>query len=249
MDYKAKIRKLLALAGNNSSPEEAQAAMLRARELMAKHKLTEADCATEKAEVAERLTNWKTTTASEPWMIPLSCVIARHYCCEPYTNSEYRGKTYAIGFVGFPDDLDVCIEVYNYAVRFVRLRNEERRVELKGRLSAKSVKVLCNSYGIGFSHGVQEAYEKQERETNAGSGAEADNGTNADSGARDAESNRESWGLVMAVPQEVTAYLNKSANRSKKWDERYSAGSEDYRNGREAGASFVTTKALKGAMA
>lgn len=41
-DYKDKIRKLLALA---QSPEEAEAkaALLRARELMAQHKLTEAD--------------------------------------------------------------------------------------------------------------------------------------------------------------------------------------------------------------
>ena len=39
MDVKDKIAKLLALAGNNPSQEEAKAALLRARELMAEHKL------------------------------------------------------------------------------------------------------------------------------------------------------------------------------------------------------------------
>lgn len=44
MDYKERIRKLLALA---KSPEEneAKAALLKARALMAKHKLTEAEFA------------------------------------------------------------------------------------------------------------------------------------------------------------------------------------------------------------
>ena len=43
MDYKDKIRKLLALA---ESPEEAEAraALLKARKLMAEHKLREEDC-------------------------------------------------------------------------------------------------------------------------------------------------------------------------------------------------------------
>ena len=50
-DYKDKIAKLLALAGNNSSPEEAKAALLKARKLMAEHKLRpeggDGECCTE----------------------------------------------------------------------------------------------------------------------------------------------------------------------------------------------------------
>ena len=41
--YREKIRKLLALA-KSPNENEAKAALLRAQELMAKHKLTEADC-------------------------------------------------------------------------------------------------------------------------------------------------------------------------------------------------------------
>ena len=109
MDYKAKIRKLLALAENNPSLEEAQAAMLRARQLMAKYKLTEADCTEKTPEVTDRYTEWKATKMTNFWMVNLACVVAHHYCCEPVTQSAYAGKTYTIGFVGFPDDLEVCI--------------------------------------------------------------------------------------------------------------------------------------------
>ena len=42
MDYKEKIKKLLALA-ESPVKAEAQAALLKARELMAKHKLSERD--------------------------------------------------------------------------------------------------------------------------------------------------------------------------------------------------------------
>ena len=42
MDYKDKIRKLLALA-KSPEPEEAKFALLKARKLMAEHKLSERD--------------------------------------------------------------------------------------------------------------------------------------------------------------------------------------------------------------
>ena len=43
VDYKDKIRKLLALA-ESPNEAEAQAALLKARQLMAEHKLTEREC-------------------------------------------------------------------------------------------------------------------------------------------------------------------------------------------------------------
>lgn len=42
-----KIQKLLALAGNNPSQEEAQAALLKAQALMAKYNLKESDISTD----------------------------------------------------------------------------------------------------------------------------------------------------------------------------------------------------------
>lgn len=43
MDYRDKIKKFLALA-ESPNESEAKAALLKARELMAEHKLSEAEC-------------------------------------------------------------------------------------------------------------------------------------------------------------------------------------------------------------
>ena len=79
-DYKDKIRKLLALA---QSPEEAEAkvALLRARELMAKHKLTEADLEEAKNQAGRNvLTGITCSKRRDPWIVNLSAVIGERFC-------------------------------------------------------------------------------------------------------------------------------------------------------------------------
>lgn len=83
-DYKDKIRKLLALA---QSPEEAEAkaALLRARELMAQHKLTEADLEEAKKQaVRDVKTDITCSKRRDPWIVGLSAVIGEHYCRRRY---------------------------------------------------------------------------------------------------------------------------------------------------------------------
>ena len=83
-DYKDKIRKLLALA---ESPEEheARAALLKARQLMAEHKLTEAELKdVEKQEVKDILTDITCSKRRNPWIVNLSAVIGESYCCKGY---------------------------------------------------------------------------------------------------------------------------------------------------------------------
>ena len=78
-DYKDKIRKLLALA---QSPEEAEAkaALLRARELMAKHKLTEADLEEAKNQAVRNvLTDITCSKRRDPWIVNLSAVIGEMF--------------------------------------------------------------------------------------------------------------------------------------------------------------------------
>lgn len=68
MDYKDKIRKLLALA-ESPSEAEAKAALLKARELMAKHKLTQADLGEAKGrEVRSVVTEISFSKRREPWI-------------------------------------------------------------------------------------------------------------------------------------------------------------------------------------
>lgn len=72
IDYKEKIRKLLALA-ESPVEAEARAALLKARQLMAEHKLTERECrAAEKQAVRDVLTDITYSKRREPWIIPLS---------------------------------------------------------------------------------------------------------------------------------------------------------------------------------
>ena len=55
-----------------------------------------------------------------------------------------------------------------YAVRFVKQQNADRKTRLKDWFSADSIRSECATYGIGFALGLQDAYDKQERETLAG---------------------------------------------------------------------------------
>ena len=81
-DYREKIKKLLALA-ESPNEHEAKAALLKAKELMAEHKLSELDVKdTGKKEVKEvLLEGMQASTRHNPWIIPLSTVIGENYCC------------------------------------------------------------------------------------------------------------------------------------------------------------------------
>ncbi len=177
-DYKDKIRKLLALAKDNSAEGEAEAAMLKARELMAKHKLTEADFAdAEQREVAEVMSVVDFSVRRRPWVSPLASVIAERFCCISYTESLRGSTVYTLGFLGFKDDAELCKTVFEYAVECVEERNARMQKERKGEPTAR-LKMLGNSYGYGFVIGMNDAFKKQ------------------------SEKNQD-WGLVMVVPKEA----------------------------------------------
>lgn len=67
MDYKDKIRKLLALA-KSPEPEEAKLALLKARKLMAEHKLSERDLEERNTTVIKRAIGEKFSKKANSWM-------------------------------------------------------------------------------------------------------------------------------------------------------------------------------------
>ncbi len=83
MDYKDKIRKLLALA-KSPEPEEAKLALLKARKLMAEHKLTERDLKEHDTTVIQQEIDETFSKKANSWMAPLSTVIGENYCCAAY---------------------------------------------------------------------------------------------------------------------------------------------------------------------
>ena len=177
-DYKDKIRKLLALA---QSPEEgeAKAALLRARELMAKHKLTEADLKESgKQKVRRVMTDITCSKRRDPWLIALSVNIATHYCCVGYGSHKKWYQTQHIGFIGLEDDVEICAAIFNYAVDCINAGIKAVKKEHVG-YDPLYIKQQCDSYGYGFVNGINAAFKGQDEEK------------------------RGEWGLVLAVPQEV----------------------------------------------
>lgn len=177
MDYKDRIRKLLALA---TSPEEgeAEAALLKARELMAKYKLTERDIREVKnTSVKRELTDVTFSMRRNPWANNLAGVIGENYCCKSYNDHRKGGKTYTVGFVGFEDDLAVCLPIFKYALDCILSRNNRMKKQLAGHPAAY-INNLCNGYAYGFVAGLRKAFDRQKAE-------------------------HSEWGLVLVTPKEV----------------------------------------------
>lgn len=166
-DYKEKIRKLLALA-ESPNEHEARAALLKARQLMAEHKLTEAELKdVEKQQVKDVRTDITCSKRRDPWIVSLSAIIGENYCCKGYRYRRYGEQTNCIGFIGLEDDVEICVAVFKYAVDCVLSEIKNIKKE-NACYYSDYVKRLCNSYGYGFTAGVSEAFRKQQEENEQG---------------------------------------------------------------------------------
>lgn len=115
-DIRDKIAKLLALA-DSPSEAEARAALLKARELMAKHKLRPEEIKkAENVKVIKETIGVSCTGMTDPWMPNLTAVIAGHYCCCSFRQTIKGKKTKHIGLVGLEDDFAICKSVVLYAI-------------------------------------------------------------------------------------------------------------------------------------
>lgn len=183
-NYKEKIKKLLALA-ESPNEHEAKAALLKAKRLMAEYKIAEIDLVdVEKKKVKTIETEYVYTKRGEYWIGILSVIIAENYCCRSARSRVRGSQTGRIIFVGLEDDVDLCAMVFAYAVDSARelakayIRNISKQYVYG--LSAGEKKEKMNSYALGFTKGVEEAFRIQ------------------------ADTPDESqWGLVMVVPKEV----------------------------------------------
>lgn len=172
-----KIARLLALA-NSPYEAEARAAMLKARQMMAEHKLQPEDLEPAQPQVVIRGSSGVTSTKqSTPWAYYLARIIASHYCCSHYLLTFSRRKTCEIAFVGLEDDFTICKQIYRYAHACIMARYQS--IQKQKEYDAKERRQMCISYGWGFCQGLQKAYEDQDAQNQA-------------------------WGLVLTVPKEVT---------------------------------------------
>ena len=155
------VRKIIACLNLGESPNlhEAQAAIVTARRLMAKHKITERELAgvrLYKDEVVTLDTSLVTTNGRKAWIQWLAGTIADAFGCEIYMVHARRGsRNYGVTLVGEKHDVDVANKVLHSAytacnANLLSLGKLSRDEEL--------------SYGSGFNKGVASAIKEQDEE-------------------------------------------------------------------------------------
>ena len=213
-----KIEKLLALAGSPNE-NEAKAALLKAKELMAKNKLTEADFEDLKKQELKTFKcediTW-TTDSGRIWMAKLCKLICDEYLCVAAWNTMRGTRTHALVITGMEEDLEVCKSAVGYAVGFVEGQIEH----LQRKYRRQDPKAIANSYAEGFILGLEMAFEEQKEE-------------------------HPEWGLVVVKPEEVKGYeesLGSKSVKTKKSDFNPLA----YMKGQTDGQNFNKRKILEG---
>lgn len=221
-DYREKIRRLLALA-ESPNENEAKAALLKARELMARHKLTEKDVRdAEPQKVTRMLTDITCSKRRDPWCVSLSAIIGENYCCKAFHNHSKGSQTQTVGFIGFEDDVALCAEIFKYAVDCVR--SEVKRIKRKyADQTGDYIKCRCDSFGYGFNAGLKAAFTAQTEE-------------------------HQQWGLVLVTPKEVQDAADKIGKPTQfRSRSQNSLFGNEFAHGYKQGQEFDPQRRLAGA--
>lgn len=217
MNIKDKIKKLLAL-GQSTNENEARDALLKAKELMAKNKLSEADFETKESKMASVECNdivW-TTDSGDVWMTKLCQLICDNYLCAASWRTPRGSRTHILHIDGLDDDVELCKSVVEYAVGFVK-----GRIKILQRKNPdRDGKVVAKSYADGFTLGLELAFEEQKEE-------------------------HQEWGLVLVKPQEVQDFENKLGTRNVR-TKKVEFDPLAYMKGQRDGQNFSAKRVLEG---
>lgn len=214
-DIREKIKNLLDLAQSDNE-HEAKAALLKAQELMVKHKLSDKDIDGIKDQKVKTInTGIKYSTQRDSHILSLSSIIAENYCCVRYVNRNYGAKLRTVMISGLEEDVDICHQVLQKAVETIQ-KNSKKLVYRKG-YSASEKRIVMKSYAKGFVEGLDEMFRLQRK------------------------SNEEEWGLVLVVPQEVKDVLKGMKNN--KFNVRNNGFNHaSYEKGQKDGKNFSLEK-------
>ena len=152
-----KIKKLFRLSGNNPSQEEAETAMMKAQELMAKHGLQMNKIGFEtKQEVSKTYTGTRTTRIWW-WEKQLANTIAPNFRCISVVQDF--GSEKQLFFVGHHCDTVLAKEVYEYARHYILFAVKEYAQETQ-----KNMREVKNQFLSGFVRGLQQKFEDQKKQ-------------------------------------------------------------------------------------
>lgn len=149
-----KIKKLLALASNNPSENEAMAAALKAQALMAEYNITEAQLGEEVKEIDEIKIGMPDGHIMKKWRISLALALGKNFRCKVYMmNGE------DIVFYGYKQDIAAAAQVYHFLFETGnKLANRFYYAEKK---AGHSTSGLLASYLTGFVRGIESELDKQ----------------------------------------------------------------------------------------
>jgi hypothetical protein len=160
-----KVKLLLKKAANNPFPAEAEACMLKAQELLAKHNLEMQDVSLEE-QVQKNIGSFEATDFRRiPWWYSnLSTIIANNFRCYNMIqrSRQYKSKG-RIAFFGDKFDVDIAISVYQFAIEAIS-RFSIDYVRNRGDYSTMTQKernALRNDYTVGFLRGMKEKFAEQ----------------------------------------------------------------------------------------
>lgn len=145
-----KVNKLLALAGNNPSQSEANAAYTKAQKLIAEYNLNMNEFEDKDEEIVMMPA---THSNNEGYRTHLSIIIGKNFRCRPMMCGNI------VNFVGYKTDVEVCIQVFNHAYKVSH--NAGLRLERQYRKQGLSTKGVANSYWRGFMDGIKEVLDEQ----------------------------------------------------------------------------------------
>jgi hypothetical protein len=120
-----RVRKLLALAGNNANENEAAAAAEKAQALLVEHNLSMLDIDNLADDETKDIgVDNSIITSSNPWRRPLAVQVAKLYFCE-YFYSSTRGSKNIHSFVGKKHNIEVAKMMFMYLLEAIdRLARE-----------------------------------------------------------------------------------------------------------------------------
>lgn len=182
---KGKIRMLLNLAGNNPSEQEAQAAMLKAQQLMVKYRIEEGDLEDpDKCEVREIATGITCTSTVDPWIAHLCKVVAQNYRCECFMRQRKRSKQKQMVIIGLNDEPEVADAIFKFARSVIYREIDAMRKQGKAKgYGVHALRPFTDSYAVGFIYGMRDKFDQQKEK-------------------------HPEWALVVCTPQEVTAKIS-----------------------------------------
>jgi Protein of unknown function (DUF2786) len=156
-----KIKKALALAADTKSPDEAQAAMMAAQRLMAKHNIDMSEVEDSEDSDGKRTIQTHITdpTGRIPWWKKrLARIIADNFRCE-YFISRLGKFNSVLTYLGLEDDVAIGKSVYTYA-ESVMDRQAKLYVQKYYR-EKKPTKGVRNKFIEGFLSGLSAKFDEQ----------------------------------------------------------------------------------------